>query len=84
MIATKDSLEPHGREASDHGGTPAVASHEKNGADSEIVREQDNAAPSSDKPLPNSRKVYIDGQIHPAMRVPFSVMSSVVETSLTI
>ncbi len=28
-------------------------------------------APDVDKPLPNSRKVYVDGQIHPAVRVPF-------------
>jgi hypothetical protein len=33
-------------------------------------------ATSSDMPLPNSRKIYVDGQIHPAVRVPFSVMSS--------
>jgi phosphomethylpyrimidine synthase len=33
----------------------------RNGADS--------AAPSN--PLPNSRKVYVDGQLHPSVRVPF-------------
>ncbi len=32
-------------------------------------------APSADKPLPNSRKVYVDGQIHPTVRVPFREIS---------
>jgi phosphomethylpyrimidine synthase len=49
-------------DSSENGGTRAVAS-QNNGADS--------AASSSDKPLPNSRKVFVDGQIHPTVRVPF-------------
>ncbi len=32
-------------------------------------------AKTSDMPLPNSRKVYIDGQIHPTVRVPFREIS---------
>jgi phosphomethylpyrimidine synthase len=44
------------------GGTRSVAS-QGNGAD--------NAAPSSDKPLPNSRKVYVAGKLHVYLRVPF-------------
>jgi hypothetical protein len=57
------------------GGTRSVASQD-NGAD--------NAAPFSEKPLPNSRKVYVAGKQHVDLRVPSFVMSSEVETSLTI
>src|SRR4051812_28401239 len=28
-------------------------------------------ATTSDKPLPNSRKVYVNGELHPDIRVPF-------------
>src|SRR3982750_3149381 len=28
-------------------------------------------APSSDSPLPNSKKVYVSGTVHPDIRVPF-------------
>jgi phosphomethylpyrimidine synthase len=48
------------------GGTRAVASRE-NGAGS--------AAPSSDKSLPNSRKVYVTGKLHADLRVPFREIS---------
>jgi len=34
--------------------------------------------------LPNSRKVYVNGEIHPDIRVPFLVIPSEVEGSLDI
>jgi hypothetical protein len=36
------------------------------------------------KPLPNSQKIYVNGEIHPDIRVPFSVIPSEVEGSLDI
>jgi phosphomethylpyrimidine synthase len=48
------------------GGTRTVASQE-NGAG--------RAAPSSDKSLPNSRKVYVPGKLHADLRVPFREIS---------
>jgi len=39
---------------------------------------------SVENPLPNSRKVYVAGKLHLDLRVPSFVMSSEVETSLTI
>jgi hypothetical protein len=39
---------------------------------------------SLENPLPKSRKVYVAGQVHVDLRVPSLVMSSEVETSLTI
>jgi len=40
-----------------------------------IAENGSSEAPSADKPLPNSRKVFIDGQIHPTVRVPFREIS---------
>jgi hypothetical protein len=34
--------------------------------------------------LPNSRKIYASGEIHPSIRVPFLVIPSEVEGSLDI
>jgi phosphomethylpyrimidine synthase len=69
MIAPKDSIPD--------GGTRAVVSHE-NGADSppqdEFVQTAD-GAPSSDRPLPNSKKVYVTGQQHTDVCVPFREIS---------
>jgi phosphomethylpyrimidine synthase len=53
-------------DSAENGGTRAVASRE-NGAGS--------AAPSSDKSLPNSRKVYVPGKLHADLRVPFREIS---------
>src|SRR3984893_1431897 len=35
----------------------------------------DGAAPSSDKPLPTSRKIHVSGKIHVDIRVPFREIS---------
>jgi hypothetical protein len=39
---------------------------------------------SVEKSLPNSRKVYLNGKLHPEMRVPSFVIPREVEGSLTI
>jgi hypothetical protein len=82
-------------DSSANGGTRAVVSDEsvvagvadpgsENGAtetavNSESFREQ----AGSGYNLPNSRKIYLAGKQHADLRVPFFVMSSGVETSLT-
>jgi hypothetical protein len=43
-----------------------------------------NSVHSVENPLSNSRKVYVAGKLHLDLRVPSFVMSSEVETSLTI
>src|SRR5438874_822135 len=63
MIAKKDSIEP--TDSNGNGGTRAVVSQNDNGADS--------AAPSNQ--LPNSKKLYVDGVLHPTVRVPFREIS---------
>src|SRR5436190_6652050 len=47
-------------------GTPAVASQTEKSA---------SAVRSSDSPLPNSKKIYVSGTIHPDIRVPFREIS---------
>jgi phosphomethylpyrimidine synthase len=54
------------KDSAGNGGTRAVASRE-NGAGS--------AAPSGDKSLPNSRKIYVPGKLHADLRVPFREIS---------
>jgi len=44
----------------------------------------ENSVDSVEKSLPNSKKIYVPGKLHPDIRVPLFVMSSGVETSLTI
>jgi hypothetical protein len=39
---------------------------------------------SVEKPLPNSRRVYVGGELHSDVRVPFFVIPSEVEGSLDI
>jgi phosphomethylpyrimidine synthase len=53
------------KDSAENGGRRAVASRE-NGAC---------AAPSGDKSLPNSRKVYVPGKLHADLRVPFREIS---------
>ena len=60
MIAPKDSIEP---QASD---TSSVIPSEVEGSRS--------ATNSSDQ-LPNSRKTYVEGELHPDIRVPFREIS---------
>src|SRR5262249_47375097 len=40
-----------------------------------VASQTDNATPSSDSPLPNSKKIYIAGKLHPDIRVPFREIS---------
>src|ERR1044071_1636381 len=40
-----------------------------------VASQPDNSAPSSDSSLPNSKKVYVCGTIHPEIRVPFREIS---------
>src|SRR4030095_8871553 len=54
------------KDSAGNGGMRAVASRE-NGAGS--------AAPSGDKSLPNSRKIYVPGKLHADLRVPFREIS---------
>src|SRR5437773_11601918 len=65
MIASKDSIVVAGV------GDPG----RENGSEQTAVTDRGYNLPSADKPLPNSRKVYIDGQIHPTVRVPFREIS---------
>ena len=68
MIAKKNSKNG-GTRAARHAvadGEGRVVSHD-NGAD--------RAAPSSDSPLPNSKKVYVGGELHPDLCVPFREIS---------
>jgi phosphomethylpyrimidine synthase len=40
-----------------------------------MIAETQKTAPTAEAPLPNSRKIYVDGQIHPDIRVPFREIS---------
>src|SRR5687767_11634971 len=40
-----------------------------------MISEKETNEPSAETPLPNSRKVYIAGEIHPDIRVPFREIS---------
>jgi phosphomethylpyrimidine synthase len=40
-----------------------------------MIAEKDKIEPSADTPLPNSKKVYVGGHIHPDVRVPFREIS---------
>jgi hypothetical protein len=46
--------------------------------------DSENSVHSVEKSLPNSRKVYLSGKLHPGIRVPSFVIPSEVEGSLTI
>jgi len=64
MIETKNPVVAGAADpGSEKGGTRAVAS------------QTENLAPSSDSPLPNSKKIYVAGAIHPDIRVPFREIS---------
>ena len=64
MIETKNPVVAGAADpGSEKGGTRAVAS------------QTENSAPSSDSPLPNSKKIYVAGAIHPDIRVPFREIS---------
>jgi phosphomethylpyrimidine synthase len=54
------------KDSAENGGTRAVAPRENSAR---------SAAPSSDKSLPNSRKVYVPGKLHADLRVPFREIS---------
>jgi phosphomethylpyrimidine synthase len=40
-----------------------------------MIAKKDNAEATAETPLPNSRKVYVSGQLHPDLRVPFREIS---------
>ena len=40
-----------------------------------MIAEKDKIEPSADTPLPNSKKVYVGGELHPDIRVPFREIS---------
>ncbi|HYJ05206.1 MAG TPA: phosphomethylpyrimidine synthase, partial [Chthoniobacterales bacterium] len=40
-----------------------------------MISEKEKSEPSAETPLPNSRKVYVAGQLHPDIRVPFREIS---------
>ena len=40
-----------------------------------MISKEKNSEPSAETPLPNSRKVYVAGQLHPDLRVPFREIS---------
>jgi phosphomethylpyrimidine synthase len=40
-----------------------------------MIAKKEQVEASTETPLPNSRKVYVDGQIHPTVRVPFREIS---------
>ena len=68
MIAPKDSIEPQTSAA-----PPVIPSEEP--ALSAVEREGPRTATSDSAPLPNSRKVYVSGQLHPDIRIPFREIS---------
>ena len=35
-----------------------------------MIAKPDSIEPASNEPLPNSRRIYVDGAVHPAVRVP--------------
>jgi hypothetical protein len=82
MIAEKDSIEP--------GGTRAVASQDNGAVVARVVDPGSEKAPTetavNDRGynMPNSRKIYVIGKLHPDIRVPFFVIPSEVEGSLDI
>ncbi|HSH40165.1 MAG TPA: phosphomethylpyrimidine synthase ThiC [Chthoniobacterales bacterium] len=66
MIATKDSLEPQSSDAA------IVAGDAVPGSSNGQQHAQDGAAVSdSGYNMPNSRRVYVEGELHPDVRVPF-------------
>src|SRR6202171_2983840 len=40
-----------------------------------MIEKEDNSEATADAPLPNSRKIYIAGQLHPEISVPFREIS---------
>src|SRR5947207_1599900 len=40
-----------------------------------MIANKDQVESTADVPLPNSKKVFVDGQIHPTVRVPFREIS---------
>src|SRR5436190_23277396 len=40
-----------------------------------MIAPKDSAEPSADTPLPNSKKIYLSGSLHPDIRVPFREIS---------
>src|SRR5205814_6997761 len=67
--------------ASDIEGKAATGSGERGGSRSSFNSEKPNGADSVDsvhsveKSLPNSKKIYVSGKLHPNIRVPFREIS---------
>src|SRR5258707_11642330 len=40
-----------------------------------MIASKNNIEPSAETPLPNSKKVYVGGELHPDLRVPFREIS---------
>src|SRR3954449_12808873 len=40
-----------------------------------MISETEKTEPTAETPLPNSRKIYLPGSLHPALRVPFREIS---------
>ena len=40
-----------------------------------MISKEEKSEPNAEIPLPNSRKVYVPGQLHPDLRVPFREIS---------
>jgi phosphomethylpyrimidine synthase len=53
----------------------ATDSGSENGGPRVVASQTDNSAPSSDSPLPNSKKIHVAGRVHPDIRVPFREIS---------
>jgi phosphomethylpyrimidine synthase len=69
-------IEPKNPVVAGTGSAPRTAGPgSKNGGTRVVVSQTDNATPSSDSPLPNSKKIYIAGKLHPDIRVPFREIS---------